>query len=409
MPTVEPDPDHAGVRKMHHLSQDPSNSTDTVSTDVAIIGGGIIGMSAAWRCAQRGLSVTVVDPDFDADDAPRGAWHTAAGMLAPVTELDFTETALLRLNTAACRLWPDFARELSRAAGLQTGFARSMTLQIAWDSADMDRLRDLAAFGTDLGLDFQMLTGRQLRATQSGLAPGLPGGLLARGDHQADPRQVHHALCTAAESAGVTCIRGTAGLVVDDDRVLGIRLEGGGDHIAAEHVVLAAGAWSGHIAGVESPPGVRPVKGQTVRVRLPGPSRLDYVVRARIKGNPVYVVPRADGEYVIGASVEETGFDQSPRTGAVYELMRDAISLIPELSESTFTEVCTGLRPGSPDNAPIVGPSGIEGLVYATGHFRNGVLLAPITATAVADIIESGAPADAMRPFHPSRLTEVTA
>lgn len=388
---------------MHHLSG------DAVSTSVAIIGGGIIGMAAAWRCAQRGMSVTVVDPDVNADITPRGAWHTAAGMLAPVTELDFTETALLRLNTAACQMWPDFARELSRATGMQTGFAHSMTLQIAWDSADMDRLRDLAAFGTDLGLDFRMLTGKQLRATQPGLAPGLPGGLLASGDHQADPRLVHRALHTAAQSAGVTCVNGTASVVVGGDRVLGVRLEHSGDHIAAEHVVLAAGAWSGHIEGLDVPPRVRPVKGQTVRVRLSGPPRLDYVVRARIKGNPIYVVPRADGEYVIGASVEETGFDQAARTGAVYELMRDAISLVPELSESTFTEVSTGLRPGSPDNAPLIGPSGIGGLVYATGHYRNGVLLAPITAAAVADMIESGAPDNAVQRFHPSRLTEVPA
>jgi glycine oxidase len=174
--------------------------------------------------------------------------------------------------------------------------------------------------------------------------------------------------------------------------------------------VLAAGAWSHGVVGLPdgAVPPVRPVRGQTLRLRLPAPSRLARVVRGQVKGVPIYVVPRAARagtvEYVVGASAEEAGFDQTPRAGAVYELLRDAQSVLPELGEATFAEVCTGFRPGSPDNAPLVGPSGVDGLVLATGHYRNGILLSPVTADGVADLLTTGTLPDVLRPFVPSRF-----
>jgi glycine oxidase len=183
-----------------------------------------------------------------------------------------------------------------------------------------------------------------------------------------------------------------------------------GTRLGADTVVLAAGAWSQQVAGLpaELAPPVRPVKGQTLRLRLPGPPRMAHVVRGSVKGVPVYVLPRSNGEYVVGASSEEAGFDQAPRAGAVYELLRDAQSLLPELGEAVLAEVCTGLRPGSPDNAPLLGPSGLDGLVYATGHFRNGILLSPVTADGVAELITTGTLPEVLAPFAPSRFAKAT-
>jgi glycine oxidase len=373
-------------------------STDT--SDVIVVGGGAIGAAVAWRCAQRGLSVTVVD----AQTRP-GAWHTAAGMLAPITELHYAETSLLRLNLDALAAYPAFIAELTELTGLPTGYRESGTVSIAWDGADLAALRDLHEFGRTLGLEAALLTGRELRELEPALAAGLPGGLVAPGEHQVDPRLLHAALRAAGDGAGVRRRNGTAQLDVDSDRAVGVRLDDG-SALTAASVVVAAGAWGARVDGMpaEFAAPVRPVKGQTLRLRLPGPPRLRHIVRGSVKGAPVYVVPRDDGQLIVGASSEEVGYDTSARAGAVYELLRDAQSILPELGESVLDEVCTGLRPGSPDNAPIIGPSGLPGLVHATGHFRNGILLAPTTADAVAELIETGTVPDVLAAFSPARF-----
>jgi len=372
----------------------------TTNADVIVLGNGAIGSAVAWRCAQRGLAVTVLDPD-----PVRGAWHTAAGMLAPVTELHYAESALLRLNLDSLARYPAFAAELTELTGLPTGLQECGTVSIAWDGADLAALRDLHAFGLSLGLPGEMLTGREVHALEPALTPGLPGGLLAPGDHQVDPRLLHAALVAAGERAGVRVVAAAGSVVVSGDRVTGVRLPDG-TQLSAPNVVLAAGAWSGDVAGLppSARPGVRPVKGQTLRLRLPGAPRLAHVVRGSIKGVPIYVLPRTDGTYVVGASAEEVGFDQSPRAGAVYELLRDAQSLMPELGEAVLAEISTGLRPGSPDNAPSIGPSAIPGLIHATGHYRNGILLTPVTAYAIAELIGAGALPDELAAFTPERF-----
>jgi len=374
------------------------------TSDVVILGAGAIGAAVAWRCAQRGLAVTLVDPG-----GSRGAWHTAAGMLAPVTELHYTETALLRLNLDSLARYPEFAAELTEETNRPTGFVASGTLQVAWDAADLTTLRDLHAFAGTLGVTTELVGARQLRELEPALAPGLPGGLLATDDHQVDPRLLHAALLAAARRRGVQVVESLGAVLVDGDRARGVRVTGGAV-ISSGHVVVAAGSWSGLIDGV---PGsavlpVRPVKGQTLRLRLGGRPRLQRVVRAAVKGSPVYVVPRPDGQLVVGASTEEKGFDQQPRAGAVYELLRDAQTVLPELSEAVLEEVSTGLRPGSPDNAPIVGPTAIDGLVAATGHYRNGILLAPVTADGVASLVSEDTLPDVLTPFTPSRFSEAS-
>ena len=372
------------------------------ASDVVVVGAGAIGTAVAWRCAQRGLAVTMVDPQ-----PTRGAWHTAAGMLAPITELQYTETPLLRLGLDSLARYRDFAAEVSAESGRSVGFRECGTVLAAWDGADLAALRDLHAFATRVGVAAEMLTGRELRRLEPALAPGLPGAMHAPGDHQIDPRLLHAALLEAGRRRGVRLVGSSAAVVAEDDRVRGVRLEDG-TVVRAEQVVLAAGCWSGQVAGL--PPGtaapIRPVKGQTLRLRLPGRPRLTRTVRGWVKGVPIYLVPRADGEIVVGASVEERGFDDEPRAGAVYELLRDAQSLVPELGEAVLGEVCTGLRPGSPDNAPLIGAGPIDGLVLATGHHRNGILLAPVTADAVAALIVDDRLPDEVAPFVPERFAQ---
>lgn len=405
----------------------------TSSSDVIVIGAGAIGAAVAWRCAQRGLAVTTVDPDPDRHRLPApgaapqgarpGAWRTAAGMLAPVTELHYAEEPLLRLNLDSLARYPAFAAELTEATGLDPGFLECGTIAIAWDSADLAALRDLEEFGAGLGLTSTMLTGRELRELEPALAPGLPGGLLAEDDHQIDPRRLHAALVKAGDSAGVVARVGLARPEVAAGRVRGVVLDDG-TRLAAGTVVVATGAWSAAVCDIPGVPAVpvRPVKGQTLRLQLTGPTRLAHVVRGHIKGVPIYLVPRglrgpAGGqgedsvaaEVVVGASSEESGFDQRPRAGAVYELLRDAESVFPELAEAVLSEVCTGLRPGSPDNAPLVGPSGIPGLVYATGHYRNGILLTPVTADAVAELVTTGSLPPLWAAFAPNRFDQEVA
>ena len=362
--------------------------------DVIVVGAGAIGTAVAWRCAQRGLTVDLVDPDMT-----QGAWNTAAGMLAPITELHYTESALLQLNLASMARYPAYVAEVEDETGRSAEYLECGTIEMAWDAADLQALRDLYAFGNTLGLSSELLTGRDLRALEPSLAPGLPGGLLANFDQQIDPRALHDAQLYAAGHRGVGVVQQYAALDVRADRVHGVQLADG-TTISAGTVVLAAGAWSGRLADV----GVRPVKGQTVRLRVPGERPLTRVVRATVKGNQIYLVPRGDDRIVIGASSEEAGFDMRPRAGAVYELLRDAQSLVPELSEAMLDEVCTGLRPGSADNGPLIGTTDVAGLVCATGHYRNGILLTPITADAVAQIIADGTTPDAVVPFTPERV-----
>jgi glycine oxidase len=373
------------------------------TADVVVIGGGTIGTAIAWRCAQRGLSVTVVDPDPN-----RGAWHTAAGMLSPTTELHYAEEPLFRLGRESLAGYPAFVAELEELTGQSISFWPCGTLSIAWDAADLAAQRDLYAFWQSVGAPAEILTGRELRELEPALAPGMPGGLLAADDHQVDPRNLHAALTAAAAQAGVQTVHATAE-VIADDRVTGVRLSDAST-VSAGSVVNAAGAWAADVPGIPADAGVpvRPVKGQTLRLRLPGPARLQHVVRGSVRGQPMYVVPRADGRIVVGASAEEAGFDARPRVGAIYELLRDAQTVLPELGEAEFEEVCTGFRPGSPDNAPIIGPSPLPGLVHATGHFRNGILLTPITADAVAGWLTDGVLPASVAQFTPQRF-EVSA
>ncbi|MFJ6630265.1 glycine oxidase ThiO [Streptomyces sp. NPDC091376] len=374
------------------------------SADVLVIGGGIIGLVTAWRAAQRGLRTALADP------APGGgAAQVAAGMLAAVTELHYGEETLLGLNLASARRYPQFVAELEEASGQDTGYRCCGTLAVALDADDRAGLRDLHALQQRCGLESDWLTGRECRRLEPMLAPGVRGGLRVDGDHQIDPRRLAKALVVACERAGVTFHRHwVERLSVARDRATGAVLADGGE-VAADQVVLAAGSLSGRLAGVPPQvlPPVRPVKGQVLRLTVPETYApfLSRTVRAVVRGSHVYLVPRENGELVVGATSEELGWDTTVTAGGVYELLRDAHELVPGLTELPLTETRAGLRPGSPDNAPMLGPSELPGLLLATGHYRNGVLLTPVTGDVMAHVLVTGGLPEEARAFSPHRFS----
>lgn len=373
------------------------------TSDVLVVGGGIIGLVTAWRAAQRGLTTAVVDPEPGG-----GAAQVAAGMLAAVTELHYGEQTLLGLNLASARRYPDFAAELTDLTRQDLGYRRCGTLAVALDADDRAHLRELHALQRQSGLESEWLSGRECRRLEPMLAPGVRGGLRVDGDHQIDPRRLTRALLAACERAGVVFHRAWAGtLRVVRDRAAGVTTTDG-DALGADQVVLAAGSLSGRLDGVPADvlPPVRPVKGQVLRLTVPTPHApfLSRTVRAVVRGSQVYLVPRENGELVIGATTEELGWDTTVTAGGVYELLRDAHELVPGITELPLTETRAGLRPGSPDNAPLLGPTDLPGLLLATGHYRNGVLLTPVTGDALAHALTTGELPEAARPFTPRRF-----
>jgi glycine oxidase len=363
--------------------------------DAAVIGGGVIGLSVAWRAARAGINVAVVDPDPGS-----GASHFAAGMIAPVGEAEFGEEAVVALNRDSAARYPSFIAELELDAGRSAGYRQTGTLHVAVDGDEQIALERQFRYRRQLGLPVERLTSRETRELEPGLAPSVRGGMLVQSDHQVDPRAMVPTLLQACSRLGVQIHRSRASLLVDGGRVTGVALESG-EVLEASKVVLAAGCWSGNIPGVpqDDIPPVRPVKGQILRLR-----GVPELIARTIRGGSVYILPRGDGRVIIGGTVEERGFDTSVIAGAVYELLREARALVPDVAELELVEASAGLRPGSPDNMPMVGDSTTEGLIVATGHYRNGYLLAPATADAVSGVL-AGAPwPEATRPWAPSRF-----
>jgi len=368
--------------------------------EIVIIGAGVIGLATAWRAAARGANVTLVDPD-----PASGATAVAAGMLTPISEVTYGEEPLLRLGLASRDRYPAFVAELEAQTGRDTGLRTDGTLEVAFDSDDLGYLDDLRRFQESLGIATEVLTGRECRRHEPMLAPAVRGGLLAPQDGSIDPRRLAPALLAAAEGLGVRLVRERAtSIVVAHDAAVGVRT-GGGTTLRADRVLLAAGSWSGDVEGL--PPGIvpamRPVKGQVMRLRTKVPF-LRRTTRGLVKGSPIYLVPRADGEIVVGATQEEMGFDTRVTAGGLWELLRDARELLPGITELEFTEVSAGLRPGSPDNAPVMGPTALPGLHLGIGHFRNGILLTPVSADILAEALVDGVVPEVGRPFTPDRF-----
>jgi glycine oxidase len=370
-------------------------------TDVVIAGGGVIGTAIAWRAALRGFSVALVDPAWGSPETD-AATEVAAGMLGPVSESVFGEQDLLALNLLSIGRFPGFAAELEAATGQEVGLRTEGTLAVAYDRADHDRLARLTAFRHSLGLAAQQLDARECRDLEPFLAPGVHGGVLVIGDLSVDNRRYAKALRAAAAAA---CVRVIRGCVTQAAPGIGVTVDTAG-FIPARAVVLAAGWRTGQIGGIPKAltTAFRPVKGQTLRLRHPAgmPHVVTRTIRAIVGGTDVYLVPRADGEVVVGATQDERA-DRQVTAGGVHDLLHDAMSVLPAISELTLAEASAGLRPGSVDNGPVVGVAA-PGLMVAAGHFRNGILLSAATADAVADLLGGGQPAAEWRPFTPGRL-----
>ncbi|MGI9018386.1 MAG: glycine oxidase ThiO [Euzebya sp.] len=366
--------------------------------DVVIIGAGVIGLSSAVACADAGLTVTLIDPE-----PGRGASWAAAGMLAPVTELHYGEDAVLRFALAASRRWETWARDLGQR-GAVIGYDRCGSLMVARDGDDAAELRRLMVTQVSLGLTVEWLRSREARAAEPGLAASIRGAVLVEGDHQVDNRAlVRGLLGVVGRTPQITLSSERANaLLTTRGRVRGV-LTSGGTQVGAGVVVLAAGAHSSMIRGL--PPGldvIRPVKGQLLHLRSPsGP-----LASANLRGLEAYIVNRPDGRLVVGATVEERGFDTTVTAGGVSQLLRAAWELLPGIDDCELVQATAGLRPGSPDNAPLLGlVQDVEGLILATGHYRNGVLLSPVTADVVAALATGKDPGLDLTAFRPGRFT----
>jgi glycine oxidase len=366
--------------------------------DVLVVGGGIVGLAVAWRARQRGLSVTLLERG----ECGQATSRIAAGMLAPVMEVEFGDAGrrVLELGLRSAELWPSFAEELAAATGVELPLMSTGALFLARDDDEARELERKLAFRESLGLRVQRLRPSEARELEPALAPTMRLALSAPDDHSVDPRVVLAALRRACELEGVAVREHAAVAQIELDRA-GKRVDGAslqdGERFSAAALVLAAGPWSGELDGlpVDARLPVRPVKGQILRLRDPsGPGLLRRAVR--FEGG--YLLPRADGRYVLGGTVEERGFDLAPTAGAAYEMLREAREIVPGVSELEIEELSVGLRPCTPDNAPAIGSGTLEGLTWATGHYRNGILLAPLTAELVAGVLEGArAPHDAER------------
>lgn len=368
------------------------------TADVVVIGGGVIGLAIAWRASDAGLSVTLIE-EFPG----RGASWAAAGLLAPVTEVHHGEARVLRLGVESLRRYPAFIAALEDLTGMSSGYRSSGTLIAAPDRDSFAALQELWRLQHRLELEVERLSNRDARALEPALTPRLRGAWLVKGDHSVDNRALAAALLRACQINGVRLVeKSVSSVIVDADVARGVRLASG-ETISCDKVVLAAGCWSALVDGIPDDvrPPVRPVKGQLLYLRdIRGSEILDRAVR----GLHVYIVPRGDGRVVVGSTVEERGFDTTVTAGAVYELLRNAFELVPGLAELELIETLAGLRPGSPDNAPMIGESGVKGLLVATGHFRNGILLTPLTADAISELLVTGRPPEVIAPASPQRF-----
>jgi glycine oxidase len=361
---------------------------------VAIIGAGVIGLGIAWRLAGR-AEVAV----FDRGKAGGGASHAAAGMLAACSEAEPGEDALVALGRDSQARWPAFADELLRSSGVDVELRREGTLVLALTADDQADIAHRLAFQKKLGLPLEWLSSAATRAKEPHLAGKIAGSVFSPQDHQVDNRKLSAALRIAAEAAGAKIHehRPVKEISLHGGRANGVVLEDG-TGFEADIVVLAAGAWSRSIGGLppDRRPPVRPVKGQMLALRMDAAAPLlNHVLWAP----GAYLVPRRDGRLIVGGTVEEKGFDETITVGGMLTLLEAAWRAIPAIEELPIDEIWVGYRPGSRDDAPILGRAPLDNLFYATGHHRNGILLAPVTADAMAKLILDDVVEPAIRPF----------
>lgn len=371
-----------------------------VTERVVIVGGGVIGLSAAWRLARAGAAVTLLERDR----VGMGTSRVAAGLLAPIAEAGHghADEINVRLARASLARYPSFVAELESDADMSVPLDSRGTLIASFDRDDAEWARRMFEHKRSLGLPVEWVSGERAREIEPLLSPRTNAGIWIPGDHQVDPRVLLPALARACARRGVEVREGVGveRVLVHNGAVTGVRTAPG--DIDAGTVVIAAGSWSGILAGIpdDAAPPVRPVKGQIIRLRAGDGFALAHVVRTP----RVYLLSKSDGSVLVGATQEEMGFDLRPTAGAVKDMLEDAWEAVPAIYELTIDGVEVGLRPGSRDHLPIIGATRVRGLVMATGHFRSGILLAPVTADAIAEGIVNGRFGDDMAAFSPQRF-----
>ena len=372
---------------------------------ILIIGGGVIGLGIGWQLAKSGASVTI----YEQAEAGRAASWAAAGMLAPLAEAHTEEPELLKLGCQSLALYPQWVRELEADAEMPIGYRVEGTLIVGLEPDDTHQLRHLYASQQDLGLNVEWLTGRAAREIEPALSPRVTAAIHCETDHQVDNRLMVKALQRAYQRYG--------GALHENNAVESIQIENGiatgiktqdGEKYNGDVIMLSAGCESAQIQGLPDAirPPVRPVKGQMLALQMEAGISVKNVIRTVRARYPmsVYLVPRTDGRLIVGATSEEMGFDTRLTAGGVFELLRGAWEAMPGIYELPLLETWTGLRPGSRDNAPILGETPIENLIYATGHYRNGILLTPITAYEVSKLVLTGETSETIAPFRLDRF-----
>ncbi len=367
---------------------------------VVIVGGGIIGLSTGWLLAEAGQKVIIVERDR----AGRAASWQAAGMLAASAEIGFEELEVYELSRESLLRWPAFADKLSAASGLDLDFRSEETVIVADDPDSAEALKRIYDFQVQHGLDMRWLSRPEALELEPFLGPRITGAVVSPHDHQVDNRTVVQALIEVFEKAGGT-IREQSEVVeiTPGDRPVVVTADG--STIEGDQVILAAGAWSRDIAGLPSEvrPKVRPVKGQMIELRMVPPFNLTHVIR----GPHAYLAPKSNGRLLVGATSEEMGFDTNVTAGGMYQVLEGAWEIVPGIYDLPLVDVWAGLRPASQDHRPLLGEAA-PGVIYATGHYRHGILLAPITAEEIAKLVLTGSASDWISPFTPRKPVGAT-
>jgi glycine oxidase len=367
--------------------------------DVAIVGAGVCGLSIGWRLAERGLKVAV----FERERAGAGASRAATGMLAAAAEVEPGEDDLLPLSLESQRLWPAFRDAVEAASGLSIDYRADGILLVALGREEVERLRFRFDLQQRLSLATEWLSGSAVRQREPGLRPSVAAGILCPGDHQVDARRVVAALAAAFAAAGGTLVENcpVEGLEFAAGCAAGVAT--GRGTCRAKTVVLAAGAWSAALPGLPAAAmlPVRPLKGQSLALKMPASQP---TLARMVWTEQIYMAPKSDGRLIVGGTVEEKGFDASLTAGGVYARLDGARRALPSIEELAIDEIWCGFRPTSQDDAPILGETAVPGLLVATGHHRNGILLAPATAEAIADLVLDGAMRGAAAHFTAARF-----
>ena len=348
------------------------------TSSIVVVGAGIVGCAVAYELARRGMHVRVLDRR----EVGQGATQASAGVLAPFIEA-FDRRKLLDLTSRSLGLYDEFVSRVVEDSGAAIQYARTGTLEVALDDAGLNRLKAIQKTCEERGIRAELLKHRELFSAEPHLSKSISGGLIVESHGFVGATDLTNALRRAAGAYGVSFETASAATRIAKNGS-GIRIETAGDNFVCDTVVMAAGSWSSRVEiDGTTPIPIRPVRGQLIHLGWPSPAL------TRVIWSPsCYLVPWSDGTVLVGATVEEVGFDERATVAGVRSLIDSTQIVAPEVSEASFLEARVGLRPATPDELPVIGPSSVfPGLVYACGHFRNGILLAPLTASLIGDFL----------------------